>query len=140
MDHQYTSILSEKERAALRAQRAQARKRKLQARRRRQMKQFLPVAALAIFLLVFLTAWRQHHQPEPEDVTPPSVATSVSIPEVQPEPEEPRRRRWPWVLGAVAVIAVIIVFVNLFDKLESMGISIDTLTDEQARYLAGWEG
>lgn len=25
-------------------------------------------------------------------------------------------------------------------KLESMGISIDTLTDEQARYLAGWEG
>lgn len=38
----------------------------------------------------------------------------------QPEPEEPRRRRWPWVLGAVAVIAVIIVFVNLFDKLESL--------------------
>jgi len=38
----------------------------------------------------------------------------------QPEPEEPKRRRWPWLLGAVAVIAAVIVFFNLFEKLESL--------------------
>ena len=35
-----------------------------------------------------------------------------------PEPAPPRRSRWPWVLGIAAAIAVIIVFVNLFDRLD----------------------
>ena len=55
MDQPYTSVLSDEERAALRAQRAAVRKRKLRARRRKQLKQFLPIGALAVFLLILLT-------------------------------------------------------------------------------------
>lgn len=36
----------------------------------------------------------------------------------QPKPEPPKRRRWPVVLGLAAAIAVVIVFVNLFDRLD----------------------
>ena len=37
-----------------------------------------------------------------------------------PEPEPPRKKRWPWLLAAAAVLAVVIVAFNLFEKLESL--------------------
>ena len=38
--------------------------------------------------------------------------------DAMPEPEPPRRRRWPAVLFLVAAVAVIVVFVKLFDRLD----------------------
>jgi len=90
MDHPYTPILSDKDRAALRAQREAARKRKLRARRRRQLKQFFPVAALVVFLIILLCAWKLHHTEEPEPRAPEPVVP-VTMPEVEipVEPEAP---------------------------------------------------
>ena len=38
--------------------------------------------------------------------------------DAMPEPEPPRRRRWPAVLFLAAAVAVVIVFVKLFDRLD----------------------
>ena len=94
MDHQYTSVLSEKERAALRAQRAAVRKRKLRARRRKQLKQFFPIAALAVFLVVLLLVWKGRQPQQEEQAEEPPAPTVAVMPEVavSEEPEEPCTR------------------------------------------------
>ena len=51
MEDRYTPILSEKERAARRAQREKARQRKRRARRRRQLLVLAPVLVLAVALV-----------------------------------------------------------------------------------------
>ena len=90
MDHQYTSYLSDEERAALRSQRAALRKRKQRARRRKQLKQFLPIAALAVFLVVLLAVWKGR-EPQEEQTEEPSAPVVAVMPEVAvpEEPEEP---------------------------------------------------
>lgn len=57
MDQQYTPILSDEERARRRAQRAAARRKKQRLRRRKLLLQCLPVAVLALILIVLLTVW-----------------------------------------------------------------------------------
>ena len=54
MDERYTPILSDEERAALRAQRAARRKAAQEARRRRQIRQLLPVGAVLLILNIVL--------------------------------------------------------------------------------------
>ena len=91
MDHQYTPILSDEERAALRAQRAAVRKRKQRARRRKQLKQFLPIGALAVFLVVLLLVWKSGQEPQEKTEEPPAPPVTAMMPEVTvpEEPEEP---------------------------------------------------
>ena len=90
MDHQYTPILSDEERAALRSQRAAVRKRKQRARRRKQLKQFLPIAALAVFLVVLLAVWKGREPQEEQTEEPPApvvaVMPEVAVPEVASRP------------------------------------------------------
>ena len=90
MDHQYTPILSDEERTALRAQRAAVRKRRQRARRMRQLKQFLPIAALAVFLVVLLAVWKTGKEPE-EKMEEPTAPVTAVMPEivVPEEPDEP---------------------------------------------------
>lgn len=91
MDHQYTSYLSDEERAALRSQRAALRKRKQRARRRKQLKQFFPIAALAVFLVVLLLVWKGRQPQQEEQAEEPPAPTVAVMPEVavSEEPEEP---------------------------------------------------
>lgn len=92
MDHPYSPILSDEERAALRAQRAAIRKRKLRARRRKQLKQILPVAVLAVFLVGLLLVWKSRQTPEEslEEPLPASTETPAELPpEVSEEPAQP---------------------------------------------------
>ena len=88
MDERYTPILSDEERAALRAQRAERRKAAQQARRRRQLRQLLPVGALLLVLVVLLAGWATHRtekEPEPEPEAPAAVAhTEIAPPEPKP--------------------------------------------------------
>ena len=60
MDERYTPVLSDEERAALRAQRAKRRRAAQQARRRRQLRQLLPVGALLLILTCLLAGWASH--------------------------------------------------------------------------------
>ena len=86
MDERYTPILSDEERAALRAQRAARRKAAQQARHRRQLRQLLPVGAILLVLVVLLVGWatrRTKTEPEPEA---PAAAT-FTVESVPPEPE-----------------------------------------------------
>lgn len=88
MDERYTPVLSDEERAALRAQRAARRKAAQQARRRRQLRQLLPVGAILLVLVVLLAGWatrRTKKEPEPE-VPAAAVLTEVAPPEPEPEP------------------------------------------------------
>ena len=73
MDEQYTPILSDEERAVLRAQRAERRKAARQARRRRQLRQLLPAGVLLLVLTCLLAVWasrRTKEEPESEPITP----------------------------------------------------------------------
>ena len=54
MDERYTPILSDEERAALRAQRVARRKAAQQARRRKLLRQLLPVGAVLLVLVALL--------------------------------------------------------------------------------------
>ena len=86
MDERYTPILSDEERAALRAQRAARRKAAQQARHRRQLRQLLPVGAILLVLVVLLVGWatrRTKTEPEPEA---PAAAT-FTVENSPPEPE-----------------------------------------------------
>ena len=88
MDNEYTPILSQEERAALRAQRAARRKNARQARRRRQIRQLLPAGALLLVLICLLAGWASHRtktEPEPEPIIP--VAASVLEESPAPEPD-----------------------------------------------------
>ena len=88
MDERYTPILSDEERAALRAQRAARRKAAQQARRRRQLRQLLPVGALLLVLVGLLAGWASHRtreDPEPEPEVP-AVAAFAEIAPSEPEP------------------------------------------------------
>lgn len=87
MNEQYTPILSDEERAALRAQRAARRQAAQKARRRRQLRQLLPVGALLLILVGLLAGWASHRkedapQPEPE-------AAAVTEEEILPPEPEP---------------------------------------------------
>lgn len=88
MDERYTPILSDEERAALRAQRAERRKAAQQARRRRQLRQLLPVGGLLLVLVVLLAGWATHRtekEPEPEPESPAAAAfTEITPPEPEP--------------------------------------------------------
>lgn len=89
MDDQYTSIISEEERAARRAQRAKARKARERARRRRQLKLLLLAAALVILLVIlfFVFGHQSKAEPTPAD---DDISASVQEPAVLPtEPDEP---------------------------------------------------
>ena len=83
MDGEYTSPLTEEERAARRKARMAARKKKQRLRRRRQLLQLFPFLLLLILLAVLLTAWatRQRETPEPE---PEPQAETIAI-----TPQEP---------------------------------------------------
>ena len=88
MDERYTPVLSDEERAALRAQRAARRKAAQQARRRRQLRQLLPVGAVLLVLVVLLAGWatrRTEKEPEPEPEAP--AAATLTVESVPPEPE-----------------------------------------------------
>ena len=89
MEDRYTQTLSEKERAARRAQREKVRQKKRRAKRRRQLLILAPVLVLAVALIGLLTAWAFHHEPE-EDASevPQLIEASLSEPE-ESEPEVP---------------------------------------------------
>ena len=87
MDERYTPVLSDEERAALRAQRAKRRRAAQQARRRRQLRQLLPVGALLLILTCLLAGWASHRakeEPEPEAEVPAALVFEETAP---PEPE-----------------------------------------------------
>lgn len=89
MEDRYTPTLSEKERAARRAQREKARQKKRRARRRRQLLVLAPVLVLAAALVGLLSAWASHREPEEEaSDTPQLMEASVAEPE-ESEPEVP---------------------------------------------------
>ena len=83
MDGEYTSPLTEEERAARRKARMAARKKKQRLRRRRQLLQLFPFLLLLILLAVLLTAWstRQRETPEPE---PEPQAETLALPPQEP--------------------------------------------------------
>ena len=86
MDERYTPILSDEERAALRAQRVARRKAAQQARRRKLLRQLLPVGAVLLVLVVLLVGRATRgtkEEPEPEA---PAAAT-FTVESVPPEPE-----------------------------------------------------
>ena len=87
MDERYTPVLSDEERASLRAQRTARRRAAQQARRRRQIRQLLPVGALLLILVCLLTGWASHRtkeEPEPEEAVPAALVLEETAP---PEPE-----------------------------------------------------
>ena len=91
MDDQYTPIISEEERQARRAQRAAQRQKKLRERRRRQMRQFIPAGALALVVVVLLSAWGLHQGsdlPAEEEVSP-EAEPAMSQMSYEAPPEEP---------------------------------------------------
>ena len=87
MEDQYPSILSDEERAARRAQRAEARKEKLRVRRRRRLKQLAPALVLGSVLIFLLSAWavQRSSAQEPEEKETPVPAAEPAI-----APEEPQ--------------------------------------------------
>ena len=91
MDQRYTPVLSDEERAALRAQRIAIRKRKQRARRVRQLKQCLPLAALAVILVVILAVSKSRQEPGQEDGDPASVTAVMPEADLSdlPQPQEP---------------------------------------------------
>ena len=96
MEDRYTPTLSEKERAARRAQREKARQKKRRARRRRQLLVLAPVLVLAAALVGLLSAWASHREPEEEaSDTPQLMEASVA------EPEESERQRPECMRGKV---------------------------------------
>ena len=78
---EYTSSLSEEQRAQRRAQRAKARQQKIRAQRRRRARQLLPVAGtlavLAVLVVLFFT-------PRGEADAPPAEKAAAAIVPVQP--------------------------------------------------------
>ena len=85
MDERYTPVLSDEERASLRAQRAARRKAAQRARRRRQLRYLLPVGVL--LLVCLLAGWTSHRAkdaPEPEAAAPAALVFEEAAP---PEPE-----------------------------------------------------
>ena len=89
MDEQYTPILSDEERAVLRAQRAERRKAARQARRRRQLRQLLPAGVLLLVLTCLLAVWasrRTKEEPESEPITPVAAAVLAESPPPEPPP------------------------------------------------------
>ena len=91
MDDQYTPIISEEERQARRAQRAAQRQKKLRERRRRQMRQLIPAGALALVVVVLLSAWGLHQGsdlPAEEDVSS-EAEPAMSQMSYEAPPEEP---------------------------------------------------
>lgn len=92
MDDQYTPVISEEERLARRAARAEARKKKLQAQRMRRIKQVLPVGCICLVLVVALSAWAvSHHQDEEVPDSAPMAASVLSAEPTKPQqpPAEP---------------------------------------------------
>lgn len=62
----YTPIISEEERLARRAQRAEVRRKRQRARRRQMLIRLLPAAALCLVLVTTLVLWLQRKKTEPE--------------------------------------------------------------------------
>lgn len=88
MDGEYTSALTEEDRAARRKVRMAARKKKQQARRRRQLLQLFPFFLLLILLLVLLTAWASKREPRQEETVKPQPQAEPVEAVIQ-EPEAP---------------------------------------------------
>ena len=87
MDERYTPILSDEERAALRAQRAERRKAAQQARRRRQLRHLLPVGALLLVLVVLLAGWASNRTKEKAEPEPEAPAAATFAETAPPEPQ-----------------------------------------------------
>lgn len=69
----------------------------------------------------------EEHTPEQEPAGELNEAQMQMVKEIvdgylaaRPEPELPKRRRWPRVLAAVAVVALVVVLSNLFNRLDSL--------------------
>ena len=84
MDDQYTPVISEEERLARRAARAEARRKKVRARRMRKLKQALPVGCICLVLVGALSAWAGSHHEEKE--LPPVSAAVLSAEPIGPQP------------------------------------------------------
>ncbi|WP_295582156.1 D-alanyl-D-alanine carboxypeptidase family protein [uncultured Oscillibacter sp.] len=87
MDERYTPIISEEERQARRAQRAAARRKRQQERRRQQLRQLLPAGALALVMVILLSAWGL--QRKPAAAAQPETPAPQVLPEEPVPPEEP---------------------------------------------------
>ena len=91
MDDHYPSVISEEERRARRAQRAAARRKKQLERRRRMLRQLVPAGALALAVVVLLSAWGLQKKPEAAAIEPEEPVAAV-----QPAQHAgPRRRALP---------------------------------------------
>lgn len=90
MDDQYTPIISEEERQARRAQRAAQRQKKRQERRRRQIRQLIPAGALALLVVVLLSAWGLHQGSDlpAEEISSESEPAMTTM-RYEAPPEEP---------------------------------------------------
>lgn len=89
MDERYTPILSDAERAALRARRTARRKAARKARRRRRLRRLLPAGAVLLLLACLLTLWPScspEEAPEQKSVLP---AVAAQVTPVTPAPPEP---------------------------------------------------
>lgn len=74
----YTPIISEEERLARRAKRAEIRRKRQRARRRQMLIRLLPAAALCLVLVTALILWLQREKSEPElSKAIPAVAAQV---------------------------------------------------------------
>ena len=91
MEDQYTPIISEEERAARRAARAEARRKKQHARRVRRFKQLVPVFAVCLLLVVALSAWAANGRPKQPapDAEDPAQLAAQELPPAPPEKEQP---------------------------------------------------
>ena len=89
MDDHYPSVISEEERRARRAQRAAARRKKQLERRRRMLRQLVPAGALALAVVVLLSAWGLQKKPEAAAIEPEEPVAAVQTAYEAPEPQGP---------------------------------------------------
>lgn len=93
MDERYTPILSEEERAALRAQRAQKRKAAQQAKRRRQLFRLLPVGGVLLGTVLLLGIWASRRA-KPQTELPPEEPAAAQVVQEVPVTEEEELSLW----------------------------------------------